>query len=56
MLDLGWQATGVVVIAGQGRCEVIAQGKRCASQYRIEIDHVTPIAQMGVIANELTFV
>jgi hypothetical protein len=31
----------------QGRCEVISQGKRCASRHRLEIDHIVPIAQGG---------
>jgi hypothetical protein len=37
---------------GQGRCELIKQGRRCTSLYRIEIDHIQPIALGG--PNELS--
>jgi hypothetical protein len=35
-----------------GRCEVSLQGRRCSSRYRLEIDHITPLALNG--SNDLT--
>lgn len=34
-----------------GRCEFAAQGRRCSSRHRLEIDHRTPLARGG--SNEL---
>jgi hypothetical protein len=37
----------VVWFRGGGRCEVEVNGQRCSSRYRLEIDHIAPLAQGG---------
>jgi 5-methylcytosine-specific restriction endonuclease McrA len=37
---------------GQGQCELVQQGRRCSSRYRLEIDHIQPLSLGG--SNDLS--